>query len=93
MEKISQFFLALLTTIHSDGVVMRAEARSDPQTVGPAKGWLIIQGGGKVTNEVKERFVALAGGADKSAMFCRRGSVRQGPSASAGPKAACGCHR
>jgi len=32
------------------------------QTVGPAKGWLVIHGGGNVTNEAKERFVALAGG-------------------------------
>jgi cyanophycinase len=33
-------------------------------TLGPAKGWLIIHGGGQVTNEAKERFVALAGGPD-----------------------------
>ena len=33
-------------------------------TAGPAKGWLVIQGGGALTNEVKERFVALAGGSD-----------------------------
>jgi len=32
-------------------------------TVGPAKGWLIIHGGGEITPEVKQRFVALAGGA------------------------------
>jgi cyanophycinase len=28
----------------------------------PADGWLVIHGGGEVTNEVKERFIALAGG-------------------------------
>jgi cyanophycinase len=69
VKKISQFFLILLLTIHLDGIVMRTEARANPQTVGPAKGWLIIQGGGNVTNEVKERFVALAGGADKNFVF------------------------
>ena len=31
-------------------------------TIGPARGWLIISGGGGLINEVKERFVALAGG-------------------------------
>jgi cyanophycinase len=30
--------------------------------IGPEKGWLVIQGGGQLTNEVKDRFVALAGG-------------------------------
>jgi cyanophycinase len=34
----------------------------DSPTVGPAKGWLVIHGGGALTNEMKERFVALAGG-------------------------------
>jgi cyanophycinase len=32
------------------------------QTAGPEKGWLIIQGGGAVSEETKKRFVALAGG-------------------------------
>ncbi len=31
-------------------------------TIGPEKGWLVIQGGGALTHEVKDRFVALAGG-------------------------------
>ena len=33
------------------------------QTIGPEKGWLIIDGGGE-PDEVKKRFVALAGGPD-----------------------------
>jgi len=33
-------------------------------TIGPGKGWLVIVGGGELTPEVKQRFVALAGGAD-----------------------------
>jgi cyanophycinase len=36
------------------------------QTAGPEKGWLIIQGGGAVSEETKKRFVALAGGPDAS---------------------------
>jgi cyanophycinase len=34
------------------------------QTAGPEKGWLVIHGGGRVSNEIKKRFVALAGGPD-----------------------------
>src|SRR5215470_8003318 len=33
-------------------------------TIGPVKGWLVIVGGGEIKPEVKNRFVALAGGAD-----------------------------
>lgn len=36
----------------------------NPQSVGPVNGWLVIHGGGHVTKEAKERFVALAGGRD-----------------------------
>lgn len=36
------------------------------QTIGPGKGWLVIHGGGTLTNETKERFVALAGGREAS---------------------------
>jgi len=43
-----------------DGYTAKAETGSE--TVDPTNGWLIIHGGGVVTNEVKERFVALAGG-------------------------------
>jgi cyanophycinase len=38
------------------------------QTSGPEKGWLIIDGGG-VPDEVKKRFVALAGGSDANIVF------------------------
>jgi cyanophycinase len=33
-------------------------------TVGPEKGWLLIHGGGRLTENAKSRFVALAGGTD-----------------------------
>jgi len=36
----------------------------DSATAGPGKGWLIIHGGGTVCREIKNRFVALAGGPD-----------------------------
>ncbi len=35
-------------------------------TVGPDRGWLIIDGGGMLTNEVRDRFIALAGGQNAS---------------------------
>jgi cyanophycinase-like exopeptidase len=35
---------------------------NNAQTSGLAGGWLIIHGGGTLTNATKERFVALAGG-------------------------------
>jgi len=35
-------------------------------TIGPAKGWLIIHGGGRITPELKNRFVSLAGGPDSN---------------------------
>jgi cyanophycinase len=41
-----------------------AQDRGSTPPVGPGKGWLIIDGGGGLTNEVIERFVALAGGPD-----------------------------
>jgi hypothetical protein len=37
-------------------------ADDDLPTVGVGNGWLLIHGGGDLTNEAKERFVALAGG-------------------------------
>jgi len=37
-------------------------ASGAPSTTGPEKGWLIIHGGGLLTAEVREHFVALAGG-------------------------------
>ncbi|HEV2223485.1 MAG TPA: cyanophycinase [Candidatus Acidoferrales bacterium] len=36
------------------------------QTVGPARGWLVIVGGGTLVPEITERFVQLAGGPDAS---------------------------
>jgi cyanophycinase len=54
---------------HPDGYSVKAETGSDPETVGPANGWLVIQGGGLVTNEVKERFIALAGGPSANFVF------------------------
>jgi hypothetical protein len=34
------------------------------QAAGPERGWLILQGGGRTTDEMKRRFVELAGGPD-----------------------------
>jgi cyanophycinase len=49
-------------------VVLASNQEQSP-TIGPENGWLIIHGGGEVTNEVKDRFVALAGGPDVKFVF------------------------
>src|SRR5271157_266544 len=54
----SWFTVILMTNVRS---VAMADYDNSP-TVGPARGSLVIHGGGTITNEVKERFVALAGG-------------------------------
>lgn len=57
--------LFLLSSFFSDGVTALRDHVSSA-TVGPEKGWLVVHGGGVVTPEVKERFVALAGGPEAS---------------------------
>ena len=48
------------------GGAVSAETLYDQRsTVGPDRGWLIINGGG-ITNEVRDRFIALAGGQNAS---------------------------
>lgn len=58
MRKIALLLLALLISGNSPAVT---DYDNSP-TIGPAKGWLVIQGGGTLTPEVKQRFVSLAGG-------------------------------
>jgi cyanophycinase len=53
-------FGLLLTVVFLSGFVPIGAA----QTAGPGKGWLVIHGGGTVSNEVEKRFVELAGGPD-----------------------------
>src|ERR1700693_5326067 len=43
-------------------IVAGREFDMTAQLSGPEKGWLIIHGGGAVSNEIKKRFVGLAGG-------------------------------
>lgn len=67
MKSPRRFSLAWLTTIlvllsSLSMFGLRMTSLDNTQTAGPAKGWLIIHGGGTLTNETKERFVALAGG-------------------------------
>jgi cyanophycinase len=54
------FFFAL------NGLVMAQTPYDQRTTVGPDRGWLIIGGGGTLSNEVRDRFVALAGGQNAS---------------------------
>jgi cyanophycinase len=69
MKVILRLLLVLAVASQQERYSVKPETGSNPQTVGPPNGWLIIQGGGNVTNEVKERFVALSGGADKNFVF------------------------
>jgi cyanophycinase len=59
--KLVLILLLILAAIIPDGYGAKVETDDQP-TVGPGKGWLVIVGGGETTNEVKGRFVALAGG-------------------------------
>jgi cyanophycinase len=65
--KFALHLLLILAVGQLDGN-MSTKAGS-PQSFGSVNGWLIIQGGGAVTNEVKERFVALAGGPGANFVF------------------------
>jgi|SRR5579864_4658312 len=56
MVCLAVVFLAGLTT----------SAALASKTVGPARGWLVIVGGGTVVPEITQRFVQLAGGPDAS---------------------------
>jgi cyanophycinase len=56
----TMYHIALLALL-SLFIVANTE-HENSATIGPEKGWLVIQGGGQLTNEVKDRFVALAGG-------------------------------
>lgn len=44
------------------GVASAQSMYDHRSTVGPDRGWLIIGGGGVLTDEVRDRFIALAGG-------------------------------
>src|ERR1700730_479086 len=61
---MSYMRFALLTFL-SASLLMATEYDNTP-SIGPARGWLLIHGGGEISNEVKERFVALAGGPNAS---------------------------
>jgi cyanophycinase len=55
LHSLSLAFLALLS-------ILPLSATDTAPALGLARGWLVIEGGGQLTNEVKERFVALGGG-------------------------------
>jgi cyanophycinase len=59
----SRSFRCLIALIAAYGCTAHAQA-SAHTSAGPQHGWLIIDGGGTLINEVKERFVALIGGPD-----------------------------
>jgi hypothetical protein len=46
MKVILHLLLVLAMTTHLDGHTAKTATDSSPRTVGPDKGWLVIQGGG-----------------------------------------------
>src|ERR1700737_5602291 len=50
--------------LHGNAISQAEASNPSAPTLGPETGWLVIHGGGVLTNEVKQRFVALAGGPD-----------------------------
>ena len=56
--------LAVLVVI-SPAVTATSDYDHSP-TIGPAKGFLVIVGGGKIVPEIRDRFVKLAGGPDRN---------------------------
>jgi cyanophycinase len=61
-------YLARVAAFSAFAALLGAAAYT-AQTVGVGKGWLIIHGGGEVSDELKQRFVALAGGRDANIVF------------------------
>ncbi len=59
-SRLPSVLLALL--LGFSGAVSAQSNYDHRPTIGPEHGWLVIDGGGQLTNEVKERFLALAGG-------------------------------
>ncbi|HEY6253820.1 MAG TPA: cyanophycinase [Candidatus Angelobacter sp.] len=57
-------FLLLCSLVVAGSLPAGASDYDHSPTVGPAKGWLMIHGGGKITPEESRRFVTLAGGED-----------------------------
>ncbi len=59
-SRVPSTLLALLLGLA--GTVSAQSIDDRRPSIGPEHGWLVIDGGGPLTNEVKERFLALAGG-------------------------------
>ncbi len=83
MRRLSLAVVACVALRTLAGAVLAQPLYDERSTIGPDRGWLIIDGGG-LTNEVRDRFVALAGGGKASivaiptAMADRIDSTRYG---------------
>ena len=58
MKRLALLFLCISVSTTSSGIT----DYDNTPTIGPARGWLVIHGGGLVTPEVKQRCITLAGG-------------------------------
>jgi len=61
---LKRILLLVLTVISTADLAGFAADYDDGSTVGPSKGWLIINGGHGIVPELVDRFVKLAGGVD-----------------------------
>lgn len=61
-------YLARVAALSAFGALLGA-ATCTAQSVGVGKGWLLIHGGGGISDELKQRFVALARGSDANIVF------------------------
>jgi cyanophycinase len=60
--KIKALITAFLFVIVSAGLLLSQEGTSDSQTSGPLSGTLVIAGGGRLSDDIIDRFIELAGG-------------------------------
>lgn len=61
---MKKYIIAVLATIVV--ATIQVKAQNNEETVGPKKGALVIVGGGKVGDEIWDRFITLAGGKEKA---------------------------
>jgi cyanophycinase len=72
---LADLVILFISVGHLHALTLRMTERSEDEnrltqaSAGPAKGSLVIQGGGDILPEIWERFVALAGGPDANFVF------------------------
>src|SRR5690349_1414563 len=62
-------FASVILTLALIPLSARTAPYDHTSTIGPAKGWLMIHGGGTVSPDERKEFVTLAGGPDANIVF------------------------